>query len=203
MVMRRSVLPALFLALALPACGFNDAADGDAAGSGPASSTSSSATGPAGATEMARNERGNIPTRIGEEIAIRPSSNAGEPPTVTLSVEEIVVDVVCDDDYEEPPENGHYVAVRLLATATSQYDPRVATPIADYDFTVIGDDGETLDPVSEAAQGCLAQERLIQNMRLGPGYDYDGWLVFDVPVTSGALVYAPEGDGSNRWEWEF
>lgn len=199
--MRRSVLPALLLTLALPACGFSDA-DGDADGSGPtASSSSSPATGSAGATEVARNERGNIPARIGEEVAIRPSSNADDPPTVTLTVEEIVVDVVCDDEYEEPPENGHYLAVRMRASATDRYDPRVSTPISDYDFSVVGDDGETFDPVSEAAQGCIAQPRLIQNMRIAPGYDFEGWIVLDVPATSGVLVYEPEGP--NGWEWEF
>jgi hypothetical protein len=201
MVMRRSVLPALLLTLGLSACGFSDA-DAGSDGPGPtASSSSSPATGSADATEVARNERGNIPARIGEEVAIRPSSDAGEPPSVTLSIEEIVVDVVCDDDYEEPPENGHYIALRLRATATAAYDPRVTTPVSDYDFTVIGDDGETYDPVSESAQDCIAQERLIQNMRIAPGFEYEGWIVLDAPVTTGALVYEPEG--VTGWEWEF
>ena len=196
--MRRSVLPAVLLTLALTACGFSD---GDADGSGPTASSSSPATEDAGAREVARNERGNIPARIGEDVTIRPSPVADEPPAVTLSIEEIVVDVVCDDDYEEPPENGHYIAVRMRAMATAQYDPRVPSPISDYDFSVIGDDGDTFDPVSEAGQACIAQPRLIQNMRIAPGYDYEGWMVLDVPVTSGALVYAPEG--SDGWEWEF
>jgi hypothetical protein len=201
MVMRRSVLPALLLTLALSACGFSDA-DGDAEGSDPtASSSSSPATGSTGATEVARNERGNIPARIGEEVAIRPSSDADEPPAVTLSIEEIVVDVVCDDDYEEPPENGHYIALRIQASATEGYDPRVTTPVSDYDFSVIGDDGETYDPVTESAQACIAAPRLIQNMRLAPGVDYEGWIVLDAPVTTGALVYEPEG--ATGWEWAF
>jgi hypothetical protein len=38
-------------------------------------------------------------------------------------------------------------------------------------------------------------------MRIAPGYDYEGWIVLDVPVTTGALVYEPEG--ANGWEWEF
>ncbi|WP_147252115.1 DUF4352 domain-containing protein [Blastococcus sp. TF02-09] len=198
--MRRSVLPALLLTVALSACGFSDE-DGAAEGSAPTASSSTPADESAGATEAARNERGNIPVQVGEEIALRPSADPDEPPAVTLSVEEIVVDVVCDDDNEEPPENGHYLAVRLIATATDRYDPRLVTPISDYDFAVIGEDGETYNPVSEAAQVCLEQERLIQNMRIAPGVDYDGWLVFDVPVTTGALVYAPEGP--TGWEWAF
>jgi hypothetical protein len=200
MVMRRSVLPALLLTLGLSACGFSDA-DGDAEGADPTASSSSSPATESTPTEVARNERGNIPAEFGEEVAIRPSSDADEPPAVTLSIEEIVVDVVCDDDNEEPPENGHYIAFRLRATATADYDPRLTTPISDYDFTVIGDDGETFDPVSEAGQVCLAQPRLIQNMRVAPGFDYEGWMVLDVPVTTGALVYAPEG--ANGWEWAF
>ncbi len=199
--MRRSVLPALLLALTLSACGFSDV-DGDADGSA-APSTSSPATGTAPATEVALNERGNVPVAFGEEITIRPAPAADEPPMLTLRIEEVVVDPVCDDESEVEPTNGHYIALRMVATASEQFDPKVTTPIADYDFSVLGSDGATFDPVTEEGRACFGPPRLIQNMRIGPGYEYDGWMVLDVPVTSGALVYAPGGDGPNQWEWRF
>lgn len=199
--MRRSALPALSLALALSACGFSDAEDGDADGTAP-TGTSTSSTAPAAGTPADLNERGNVPARIGEEVAIRPSTDPEEPPALTLSIEDVVVDAVCDDDSEEPPENGHYIAFRMRASATAEFDPREVVPISDYDFTVIGPDGDTIDPVSEAGQACYGPPRLIQNMRIGPGYEYEGWMVLDVPVTTGTLVYDP-GQVPYGWEWPF
>lgn len=204
MVMRRTVLPAVLVALSLSACGFSDA-DGDSDGSGSAGPTGSPATAsaPAPATEVTLNERGNIPAQLGEVIPVRAATAPDQPPLLTLSVEEIDVDPVCDDDSEVPPENGHYIALRLVATASDQFDPRVTTAVADYDFSVIGADGATYDPVTEEGRDCFGPPRLVQNMRIGPGYEYEGWMVLDVPVTSGALVYAPGDDGPNRWEWQF
>ncbi len=202
MVMRRTVLPAVLVALSLSACGFSDA-DGDSGGSGPTGSTGGPATASAPATDVTLNARGNIPTQLGEAIPVRAATAPDQAPLLTLSVEEVDVDPVCDDDSEVPPDNGHYVALRLVATASGQFDPRVTTTIADYDFSVIGADGATYDPVTPAGRDCFGPPRLVQNMRIGAGNEYEGWMVLDVPVTSGALVYAPGDDGPNRWEWEF
>lgn len=201
--MRRSVLPAALMALSLSACGFSDATDGDGGGSGSAGSTRSPAATSAPATEVALNARGNIPAQIGEPITVRPSTVPDAAPLLTLAVEEVDVDPVCDDDSDVPPDHGHYVALRMVATASDRFDPRVITAIADYDFSVIGADGATYDPVTPAGRDCFGPPRLVQNMRIGPGYEYEGWMVLDVPVTSGALVYAPGGQGPDRWEWEF
>jgi hypothetical protein len=203
MVMRRSVLPALALALTLTACGFGDATDGDATGAEPTGPSTSSPPAGSGTEEpdAELNERGNIPLELGEQAVIRPSVDPDEPPLLTLSVREVVVDPVCDDDSEEPPENGHYVALRLRAEASPEFDPRVITPIADYDFTVLTPDGSA-DPVTPAGRACFGPPRLIQNMRIGSGQEYEGWMVLDVPVTTGSLVYEP-GQEANGWEWQF
>ncbi|WP_143030345.1 hypothetical protein [Blastococcus aurantiacus] len=199
--MRRSVLPALSLALVLSACGFSDAADGDADASSTAAPSTSSEAAPG--TEVELNERGNIAVEFGEEAAIRASSDPEAPPMLTLTIEELLVDPPCDDESEVPPENGHYLAFRMRAVASDDFDPRVASPIADYDFSVLGSDGTSFDPVSPAGRACFGPPRLIQNMRVGPGYEYEGWMVLDAPVESGALVYAPGGEGPNQWEWQF
>ncbi|MGY2127586.1 hypothetical protein [Blastococcus sp. SYSU DS0617] len=202
--MRRSVLPALALALTLTACGFSDAADGDDAGPEPTGSSARSTAAGSGTeeTEPELNERGNVPLRFDEEAAVRPSSDPDEPPMLTLGMVRLVVDPVCDDDSEVPPANGHYVAFRMRAEASEEFDPRVVTTIADYDFSVVGPDGTTYDPVSSEARACFGAPRQIQNMRIGPDQAYEGWMVFDVPVTSGSLVYAPR-DGPHGWEWPF
>lgn len=199
--MRRSVLPALLLALTLTACGFGDA-DGETDGSAPTSSSSAAETDP-GEEAPVLNERGNIPVAFGEEVTVRPSADPDQPPMLTLSVEDVIVDPVCDDDSDVEPENGHYIAFLLKATASDQFDPRVTTAIANYDFSVIGADGATFDPVTPAGRACYGPPRLIQNMRIGPSNEYEGWMVLDVPVTSGALVYSPGGDGPDQWEWDF
>ena len=203
MVMRRTVLPAVVLALSLSACGGFSDADGDAGASGLPGSTGSPATASAPATDVPLNARGNIPAQVGEEIPVRAAAAPEEPPVLTLRLAEVDVDPVCDDDSDVLPQNGHYIALRLVATASAQFDPRVPTVIADYDFSVIGADGATYDPVTSEGRACFGPPRLVQNMRIGPGYEYEGWMVLDVPVPSGALVYAPGDDGPNRWEWQF
>lgn len=202
MVMRRSVLPALSLTLVLSACGFSDTTDGDADGTS-ASAPSTSSTAPGAGTEPDVNERGNVAVQFGEEAAIRASSDPEAPPMLTLTIEEVLVDPPCDDESEVEAENGHYLAFRMRAVASADFDPRVATPIADYDFSVLGADGATFDPVTPAGRACFGPPRQIQNARIGPGNEYAGWMVLDVPVTSGSLVYAPGGDGPDQWEWQF
>jgi hypothetical protein len=199
--MRRSVLPALALVLVLSGCGFRDRADPDAAEAGrvPATASSSAA---GSTTEAARNDRGNIPMQLGEPLAVVSSAAPGAPPPVTLSIDEIDVDPPCQEDFEEPPENGHFVGLLLRATALPAYDPKAFVSFTDYDFRVIGPDGNVTPSVSDIAGDCMDAKFLIHNMRIGPGQEYIGWIVLDVPVTTGLLVYAPHG-ASTGWEWRF
>lgn len=204
--MRRSVLPALSLALALSGCGFSDSSDEDANGTGATPpSTSSPATGSGTAAEVALNERGNVPLEIGEEAGIRPSATQDGPPALSLALDEVVVDSPCADaeDSDFTPANGHFVALRLRVTTTTEYDARVLTSFNDYDFQVVGPDGRDVGSTfSDDARGCFDPTRMLHHMRIGPGQEYVGWMVLDLPVTSGAVVYAPAG-ASNGWEWQF
>lgn len=201
--MRRSVLPALALTVVLAGCGFSEASDGDADGSGTTvPSASETAGADTGAGTVALNERGNVPTQLGEEVVVRSSLGPDGPPMLTLTLQEVAVDPVCDDDSEVPPENGHYVALLLRAEASPEFDPRVVTVVADYDFSVLGADGGTYPTVTESGRACFGAPRLIQNMRVGAGEEYVGWMVLDVAVDGGTLVYAP-GDAPHGWEWEF
>lgn len=200
--MRRSVLPALVLALGLTACGSSgDASDDGVGAAGSTPPASSSAAGP-GSEDAPLNERGNIPKQLGETVGLYPAPGTGAPPTVTFSVEEIVVDPVCDSDVDLPPVNGHYVTIFMRVEATPEYDPKRLLSFREEDFSVIGPDGATLTSEDSDASTCKGAPDQITNVRIGPGQPYTGWLTFDVPVTAGALVYAPGGE-ANAWEWAF
>lgn len=202
MVMRRSVLPALALALALTGCGFSDASGGNADPGATPSAASSTAAPSSADAEPARNERGNIPMQVGDAVPVVRSAAPGAPPLLTLTVDKIVVDAPCQEDFQDPPENGHFVALLMRATAAADFDPKTPASFTDTDFHVIGPDGNTVPSVSDTAGDCIEFERLIHNMRIGPDQEYVGWMVLDTPVTSGALVYAP-GGATTGWEWQF
>jgi hypothetical protein len=112
--MRRSVLPAIALALALTACTDSNAVSGaDESAAAPA--TASPSAGPTGqgadidgpGTQL--NERGNIPKALGEMGAIRRSPDPGEPTVLMFTVDELDVDPPCDSGFEQQPKTGHYL----------------------------------------------------------------------------------------------
>lgn len=208
--MRRSVLPALALAvavnLAATGCGAGDS-DSDAAvptPSPPPSSSAVAATGEAAPLltdlEGQRNERGNVPRQLGEPAGVRASGVPGAPPVLAFTVEEIVVDPVCEN--EDKPVNGRFVALDMEIVTTPDLDPRVPTSFTEEQFRFIGPDGAPFEPEDSNAAKCLDPKVYVPNMRFPPGVEYRGWLVLDVPAGSGSVVYTPDG-ATGGWEWQF
>ena len=63
-------------------------------------------------------------------------------------------------------------------------------------------DGTPIPQVLENAQVCFGSDDEISARRMGPGEQYEGWVVLDMPVREGTLLYQPAGE-PNGWEWEF
>jgi hypothetical protein len=203
---RRGALPAVALALALSACSGADAADeggtvvtvSPSAGS-PAPTTPAAPALDAGA---ALNERGNIVKQVGEPAGIGRSADPGSPTVLTFTVEDLVINPECTSGFEQAPLTGNYLGIYLRVETTPDYDPKQLRTFSEYDFALLGPDGTPIPQVLENAQVCFGADDEMSARRLGPGEQYEGWVVLDMPVRAGTLIYQPAGE-PNGWEWEF
>ncbi len=151
--------------------------------------------------------RGNAIAAIGQEI---PLAVEGDTVTATATVDAITVDPPCLDDYDGPsqPENGHFVRMDVRA-ATQSADPAgpgeyTARPsLNENSFTFVGPDGLTYNGslATYSAFTCLPDEERLPS-EFGPGQQFAGALVLDVPAPSGTLVFSSFMGGSG-WEWNF
>ncbi|TKJ35171.1 hypothetical protein [Blastococcus sp. CCUG 61487] len=204
--MRRSLLPALAaIAVTVAACGSGEDADAAApTPTPPAEGTPAASTGEAAPLlsdlEAQRNERGNVPRQLGELAGVRPGGAPGAAPQAAIRVEQIVVDPECES--EEVPVNGRFVALEMSVLTTPDLDPRVPMSFTEERFSVLAPDGTSITTEDSNASDCLDPEVFVPNMRFPAGVEYRGWLVLDVPVGSGTVVYSPPG-ATGGWEWQF
>ncbi len=169
-----------------------------ASASTPAESASADRTNSNGA---ALNARGNIPKAIGQDAFV--TDEAGRE-HISLAIDAITPDPVCDSGFADQPANGHYVAVDLRVATSPDLPQDWFVSFSADDFRVIGPDGITNSSVAGQGYSCLAGNRVFTYDLLGPGQQYRGTIVLDVPVTTGALAFVPDSlGGTTGWEWEF
>jgi hypothetical protein len=203
---RPGVLPAVAMALAVSACGGAEAAGegGTVVTVSPSAGSVAATTAPAPAVdaEAVLNERGNVVKQVGEPAGIRRSADPASPTVLTFAVEDLVINPECDSGFEQAPLTGNYLGIFLRVETTQDYDPKQPRTFSEYDFGLLGPDGTPIPPVLENAQVCFGSDDEISARRMGPGQQYAGWVVLDMPVREGTLIYRPAGE-PNGWEWEF
>ncbi len=202
---RPAILPAVVLALAVTACGGGSDDDaGVVVTVPPASSSAAAPTTPVASidAEEALNERGNIVKAVGEPAAIRRSADPEAPTILTFTVDQFVINPVCDSGFEQAPVTGNYLGIALRVETTPDYDARELRSFSEFDFAILDADGTPLGDVIGNGQICFGEEDELSHRRMGPGQQYEGWIVLDMPIREGTLVYSPP-DQPNGWEWEF
>lgn len=205
--MKRTVLLATALAgvLLLAACSGNGGSAESSASSEltlPSKTTAEATTAAAPSTPN-KNARGNLVKAFGEQ------GGFGHPETgddmVSWAVDEVVVDLPCTAPYYNyQPENGHIVGLRFRVSTGADLTPLGSFfTISDQDFAFIGPDGITHTNVySISAYACLPPTEQFTSDPLGPGQQYVGTIVLDVPGTTGTIVYKP-AMAEGGWEWNF
>jgi hypothetical protein len=75
--------------------------------------------------------------------------------------------------------------------------------ISDSSFSFIGPDGVTFNGSlgTYAAFACLPDERQLPS-QLGPGQQFAGSVLLDVPAPTGTVIMS-DHFGSSGWEWAF
>ncbi len=205
---RSAFLPATALVLALTACSGADASDAETRASvvtvPPVSTSAAPPTTPAATDTPAPelNERGNVVLEVGEPSVIHRAGDPAAPVAFEFTVEELVVNPECDSGFEQEPETGNYLGIRLQVQTSGDYDPREVQKISEYDFGILRPDGTPLPEVIGNGQTCFAESDEMSHQRFGPGERYEGWIVLDMPIRAGTVVYAPAGQPYG-WEWEY
>lgn len=148
--------------------------------------------------------RGTIVKAMGQEGGW--GQMPGGASAVTFAVDSIAT-VKCDNPYSQPPVNGQFIAahMRLSTAPGATTDEMGYTNMNPAQFQFIGSDNVTRTNIaSPATYSCLKDSEQFPNAQLGPGQQYVGDLVFDVPEPHGVLIYAPGNlANSSGWEWDF
>jgi hypothetical protein len=150
--------------------------------------------------------RGDVRKDLGEPAGL---SLAGTDEVgFELTLEAISVQSTCvGRGLSVSPENEVFVVVDLVASIPPELPDAVEggdalyMPLGAEAFTIIGPDGEVQPGVAtDAAWACLEDDDLAAPF-VGPGEVVSGRVVLDSTMTSGSVVYAPQGGPG--WAWEF
>ena len=158
---------------------------------------------PSGPTSPPTNQRGNIVKALGEEGGIF-NEESGEI-AMLFTVDKITVGLPCTEPYyNHEPENGHIIGVDMRISTSSDLSTVGGSPaISSYDFSFVDPDGITQRNLGTiATYSCISTSEQIPTSSLGPGQNYVGSVVLDVPATTGTLIFNPSWSGTaNGWEW--
>lgn len=202
--MSARVLAALAAVVVLAGCSSGDG-NKSASPTLPDKPSSSASTSAARTNQVGAelNSRGNVAKELGEDAFLK--DPAGQDQVLTFAVDSVTADIPCTSGFDEPPVSGHYLGVAVRASTSPAYPAdQYFLTFQPTDFKVIGPDGVTVSALGGNAYSCLPQQEMFTLDLLAPGQQYTGTVVLDSPVTSGSLIYAPQGGGgSTGWEWQF
>lgn len=149
---------------------------------------------------------GALPKASGEAGALVDKTTGAE--TFTIQVNEIETATECEArsaGFTLAPERGTFLILDVTATLAAGANPagteEAFMPLAAEAFSVVPQSGSTEDDVTSAsAWGCLTETDLAPAV-VNPGETVTGKIVLDTRVTSGTVIYDP--DGSGGWSWPF
>lgn len=202
---RAGILSAVALVLAVTACGGSSDDEAGVVTTVPSVRTSAApTTAPVASPDAGAllNERGNVVKAIGEPGAMLRSPDPDAPVILTFAVEDFVINPECDSGYEQAPVTANFLGIAIRVETTADYDPRELRKFSEFDFSILQPDGTPLPDVIGNGQICFAEENELSHRRFGPGQQYEGWIVLDMPIRRGTLVYRP-ADQPHGWEWAF
>lgn len=147
------------------------------------------------------NDRGNLVKQIGQLSGI----TTAEGSDVTLAqfvVTDIVVDLECTSGFDSLPTNGHYVGVHLNVESTPELaeEDYPSLSFSEWAWEAFDDSGKRVNDPMGSAWTCLDGVDSLPS-DIGPAESVSGWIVLDLPTTTGSVVFtmgAPTG-----WEWAY
>jgi hypothetical protein len=147
--------------------------------------------------------RGNLIKQVGELAGIRDAT--GEY-LAAFTVNDIIVDIPCSDEYAEPPENGHFVALDVTVETSPNMlnsDLIQQFSMSSLTFQAIGPDGVTSNAGTDSFGTVFCLDESVELPgNIGPGEKAQGLVLLDVEHPSGILVYQDFWTDS-AWEYAY
>jgi hypothetical protein len=155
--------------------------------------------------EPGTSPRGNVVKQLGEEAGAVSVDRPGltwEDMEIIFAIDAIEVGATCTQEFADPPENGHFLALDVRVSTREHLDESLGWSFLNpYDFSVVGDDGVTETALATfATYGCIAESEELPS-EFAPASKYTGTIILDSKHDTGVLVYRT-GRGAG-WEWEF
>lgn len=183
--------------LTLSACGGSDSNQGSAPSVSPASPSPKPST-----KGVELSKRGNVEGKIGDVAAISDSDGNFAAKFVVTDIE---LDPQCTAPYAQPPKNGHFVALKIDVEGGSAELMKQAFYTPSFNFA--GNWWKFLDPnntvINDVAgsetYSCMDDSQRLPD-QIGPTEKASGYVVLDVPTTSGIIEYIDPSTQSG-WEW--
>lgn len=145
----------------------------------------------------AKSPRGHIIKQVGQ-VAGQADTNGKM--VLTFTLDKILVDPKCTDQYAVKPKRGHYIALSFTVKTTADLPADGTTMFTQHDFDVIGPDGVTESEVASPGI-CMNIDEYFTMDPLAPSSQYRGLIVLDSKNTTGVVAFRPGGVGG--WEWAF
>lgn len=200
--MKKALFTLPVAALLLAACSGTPQSSPTAPSVEPATGASSAAaTSASPAGTGSKSSRGNLVKLVGEGASVTDKDKT----VASFVINSIQVDAQCTNQYAQPSENGHFVALNI----SMETDPALAESVnpqfglAGYAWKAVADNGTTFngDIMTASSFMCLNDEETFPSA-LGPGEKATGTIMLDVPTPTGVLVHK-QGFMATGWEWEY
>lgn len=151
--------------------------------------------------EPVRTDRGNLVKEVGQLAGITLPDH-DDAVAAQFVVTDIVVDQECSAEYAETPANGHFIGIHLNIETTPDLalDDVGTLSFAHWGWQGFDADGKRVnDPIGNALW-CMSDADSLP-ADIGPGQSVSGWLVLDMPTTTGSVALTM--GAANGWEWSY
>lgn len=178
------------------------AASSSASTPAPSSSAPASSEASSSATSE-KSDRGYNIKKVGE---VGGMTDADGEQAVNFVVTDIKTNLECTGEFAKKADNGHLVGIKMDIEVKKNFaDPDYSgqtfmTNAVMWDF--VSKNGTTFNGElgTDAAYSCLDEKQTLPDEGVGPAQKATGWVVVDVPDTTGTLILDYYGNGG--WEWE-
>lgn len=146
---------------------------------------------------------GLVIKEIGEGAGMT-SSDTGDV-LYDFAIMEVVVNIECTSPDDVEPENGHYVGFYFDVITYPALDDDEYGDGLFIDHTVmwvVDENGDDVGSVIGNARTCMNSDETVPVQTDGDE-QVEGWIVLDVPVTTGTLEFEPGGFEVGGWQWDF
>lgn len=125
---------------------------------------------------------------------------------MAFTVNDIIVDVPCTEEWADPPEHGHFVALDVsVETSPNMLGSDLINEfsMSSLTFQAIGPDGVTSNAGTDSAATLLCLDDAVElPSNTGPGEKAQGLVLLDVEHPTGALVFEDFWTDS-AWEYGY